>query len=114
MKYLFIHIKSFYLYIYEKFDIIGYPEITSYKGEIMKPPVSTSKPVETLVKVNVLNLTHSTLGTVKKDDGWYVTELRYNPDTSEIGTPNYIKAGLERGSAIELFKKMSVTLNIVG
>lgn len=67
-------------------------------------------------KVNVIhqNFTSSALTTVKKNDGWYVAEIRFNPETEEISKPVYFKAGLERASAIELFKKMSVTLNIVG
>lgn len=76
--------------------------ITEVVTEIVKPLIDVSK------------LTHSALSTCKMGDGWYVVEVRFNPESKELGQPAFTKAGLERSESIELFKKMAVNLNIVG
>lgn len=114
-------LNSFCLLILKLFDIIiktvreknmakqtiG-PKVTPY-SEVEKEEIQLDA-----IKILPAKLTHSTLGTVKRSDGWYVVEVRYNPETQESGDLKYTKAGLERASAIELFKKMSVNLNLVG
>lgn len=97
------------------FNIVFYKELEGkYMAALKTQESKVETKVETKEPIKSLGLTHSTLGTVKKDDGWYVTEVRFNPSSDEVSKPIYTKAGLERGSAIELFKKMAVTLNIVG
>lgn len=59
-------------------------------------------------------MTHFGIGTYKGADGWYVFEVRLNPETKQVGEVTLTKSGIERETAIELFRKMAVTLNIVG
>ena len=84
--------------------------MTNPKFDIKKTQsVTRPTPVET-----VKPLTHSSLGIHKGSDGWYVVEVRFNPETKEAGDLTFTKSGLERETATELFRTMSVNLNIVG
>ena len=59
-------------------------------------------------------LTHSALSTVKLEDGWYVAEVRFNPQNNKSGNVIFTKAGTTREEAIDRFKLMAVNLNTVG
>lgn len=59
------------------------------------------------------NLTCVAVGTYKGKDGWYVTEVGYNPETGEAKLISNVRVGDMKAYAIDSFKKKAVTNNLV-